>query len=133
MIEPAIAVQQVSDNFFRTLGLRMAIGTSESSAPGAVISYRFWKRRFGGGSNVLGETFDVNGSSYSVIGVAPASFLGVQVEVRLFVNPGNLQSVQRCTPGRVRRKDGTDQGRGPMNHSVMQPAQLFLHGIHKRF
>ena len=87
VIEPAIAVQQVSDNFFRTLGLRMAIGTSESSAPGAVISYRFWKRRFGGGSNVLGETFDVNGSSYSVIGVAPASFLGVQVEVRLFVNP----------------------------------------------
>src|ERR1700730_2323017 len=43
--EPPLAVQQVSDAFFRTLGLPMRMGVSESNAPGAVISYRFWQTR----------------------------------------------------------------------------------------
>jgi predicted permease len=78
--EPPLAVQQVSDAFFRTLGMPMLMGASESNAPGAVISYRFWQTRFGGNANVLGSTVEINSDSYSIIGVAPTRFLGLELE-----------------------------------------------------
>jgi ABC-type antimicrobial peptide transport system permease subunit len=79
--EPPLTVEQVSSNFFRLLGLPMALGVGESAAPGAVISYRFWQARFGGRSNVVGQILNINGRSYSVTGVAAARFFGLQLEV----------------------------------------------------
>jgi hypothetical protein len=78
--ESPLAVQQVSDAFFRTLGVAMLIGASDSDAPGAVISYRFWQTRFGGSANVVGSTVEINSDSYSIIGVAPPRFLGLELE-----------------------------------------------------
>jgi predicted permease len=78
--EPPLSVQQVSDAFFRTLGMPMLMGASESNAPGAVISYRFWQTRFGGNANVLGSAVEINSDSYSIIGVAPTRFLGLELE-----------------------------------------------------
>jgi predicted permease len=78
--EPPLAVQQVSDGFFRTLGTPMLIGASDSNAPSAVISYRFWQTRFGGNVNVLGRILAINSDSYSIIGIAPPRFLGLELE-----------------------------------------------------
>jgi predicted permease len=78
--EPPHAVQQVSEGFFRTLGLPMFIGASDSNAPSAVISYRFWQTRFSGSASVIGRILEINSDSYSIIGVAPARFLGLELE-----------------------------------------------------
>ena len=46
---------------------------------GAVLSYAFWQREFGGRPDVLGSKLTLNGHPFQVIGVAPASFYGLEV------------------------------------------------------
>jgi predicted permease len=75
----------VTDNYFKTLGVRPVIGRAfatddyagEGASPLAVISYRFWQSRFAADPSVLGKTFRLNGTTYSIIGVAPATFGGM--------------------------------------------------------
>lgn len=75
----------VTDNYFRALGVRAALGRTfaadEASAIDAsayaVISDRFWKNKFAGASDVVGKTFRMNGTVYTVIGVAPPEFRGM--------------------------------------------------------
>src|SRR5207248_1764711 len=50
--------------------------------PGAVVSYAFWQRQFGGDSRTLGRTVSLDGHSIPVIGVTPPSFFGVEVGSR---------------------------------------------------
>jgi hypothetical protein len=79
-LEPSRAVEQVTDNFFRGLGVVAAIGRTESETSGAVIGYRLWKTRFGGSASVLGRTLNVDGQIYPIVGVAPARFLGLSLD-----------------------------------------------------
>ncbi|HET9704427.1 MAG TPA: ABC transporter permease [Vicinamibacterales bacterium] len=44
----------------------------------AVISHRFWQRRYGGEASVLGVPVTLNGRVFTIIGVAPVRFSGVQ-------------------------------------------------------
>ena len=75
----------VTDNYFETLGVRPILGRAfvpeefvgQGAHPVAVISYRFWQSRFAGDPAVLGRTFRLNGITYSIVGVAPASFGGM--------------------------------------------------------
>jgi predicted permease len=75
----------VTDNYFQTLGVRPILGraflpeefVAQGASPVAVISYRFWQTRFGGDPAAIGRTFRLNGLTYSVVGVAPASFGGM--------------------------------------------------------
>jgi predicted permease len=77
----------VSGSFFDVLRVRPAIGRFFTSAedrpgcgtPGAVVSYAFWQREFGGDPQVLSRTVPINGMQFPVMGVAPASFFGVEV------------------------------------------------------
>jgi hypothetical protein len=72
----------VSGGFFQVLGVNAAIGRvftiadDRIDAPGAVISYTYWQRRFGGRTDVLGTTFTLPKTVVTVIGVAPAGFIG---------------------------------------------------------
>jgi predicted permease len=74
----------VSGNYFSVLGLRPALGRlilpSEGNAPGSdpvmVLSYSYWKTRFGGDPGVIGRTVSVNAHPITIIGVAPAGFAG---------------------------------------------------------
>ena len=76
-----------SGSFFDVLGIRPAIGRLFSPAddqrgcgsPGAVISYSYWQREFGGRNSVLGERVTLERHSFEIIGVAPASFFGIEV------------------------------------------------------
>src|SRR6185437_590278 len=58
----------VSGNFFDVVGVQPGLGRGfhpdEDGAPGAhpvaVISYRLWKRQFGGDSRIIGQTIQIN-------------------------------------------------------------------------
>jgi predicted permease len=67
-----------SRDYFRVLGIQPLIG--RAFAPGeenvAVISHRYWKRRFAGDASVLGQSIGVNGVPDKVIGVTPPEFFG---------------------------------------------------------
>ena len=81
-----LAIGQVATGaYFSTLGVRPAAGrlfTDEDDnarRPVAVISYAFWQRRFGGDPSVMGKTITLNQVPFTLIGVTPAPFFGLQV------------------------------------------------------
>ncbi|HXA07124.1 MAG TPA: ABC transporter permease [Bryobacteraceae bacterium] len=49
------------------------------AAPGVVLGYDFWQSNFGGQHTAIGSRMVVNDVSLEVIGVAPATFSGVEV------------------------------------------------------
>lgn len=79
--EPAYA-EVVSDNFFTLLGLEAAVGRmfrEEAGAPPVIVlSYRFYRSKFGGDARAIGRGVRMNGGMVAVIGVAPASFRGTR-------------------------------------------------------
>jgi predicted permease len=82
-------VELVSGTFFETLGVNPVLGrllhSSDSPSPGgnavAVLSFEYWQRQFSGARGVVGRPVIVNGSPYEVVGVAPADFFGVSLDV----------------------------------------------------
>ena len=78
--------QYVSGNFFRTLGIQPWIGRmmtdaddQESAAPVAVMSYHVWQEKYGSDRSVAGASYQINGHSFTVIGVAPPGFYGAKL------------------------------------------------------
>jgi predicted permease len=75
----------VTGNYFSTLGLKPAAGRfflpDEDSTPGAhpvaVMNYATWQSRFGGTPDIVGKTLRLNHVDFTVIGVAPPHFIGV--------------------------------------------------------
>ena len=81
----------VSGNYFRVLGVEPRLGRGfrddEDEAPGrdavVVLGPDFWKNEFASDPSVVGRTIRLNGRDFTVIGVAPESFPGMQI----FVHP----------------------------------------------
>jgi predicted permease len=77
--------QSVTGNFFPALGVPITLGRSigpEDDQAGShnhvvILSNNLWRRRFGGDANVLNHDVALNGRYYTVVGVAPAGFYGV--------------------------------------------------------
>jgi len=71
----------VSDNYFSVLGVQPLLGRMLEAGDenAAVIGHRFWQSRFGADSNVVGRNINLNGLPFTVIGVAPPRFFGVEV------------------------------------------------------
>jgi predicted permease len=75
--------EYVSGNFFRTLGVQPWIGRlmtdeddQEGAPPVAVMSYRIWRDKYGSDPSVVGAGYEINGHSFTVIGVAAPGFFG---------------------------------------------------------
>jgi len=75
----------VSGNFFDVLGVKpyrgrtfIADGDKKVGGnPEVVLSYSLWARRFGSDDKFLGQTITLNGTPYTVVGVAPPGFKGI--------------------------------------------------------
>jgi predicted permease len=72
---------RASPNLLSLLGVNVAQGrnfTLEESVPGkdrvVVLSYDFYVRHFGSGSQVLGKSITLNDAGYTIIGVLPPKF-----------------------------------------------------------
>src|SRR5439155_19906418 len=119
--------QLVSGNYFRSLGLSAVAGRTLSveddrpdAPPAAVISYGCWERRFGRSATALGQPIRLNGTAFTVVGVAPRGFFGldpqsvpevfVSMQLQPLLEPGDpkllkefgrwaLTTVVRLNPG----------------------------------
>jgi predicted permease len=82
-----IAGAQVTPSFFPLLGVRPLLGRffQEDEANEAnpqrlaVIGYGFWQRRFAGGDDAIGQYLDLGTDRYTIVGVAPRGFTGVEL------------------------------------------------------
>lgn len=77
--QPALLrVAEVSASFFKLLGLQPQLGRffndsedQPGATPSVVITYSFWRSRFGANPHILGTAIDLDGKSYVVLGVLP--------------------------------------------------------------
>ena len=85
--EPAtVGGNIVSDNYFRVLGSAMQRGrgfTPGENAPGApavaVLGDFLWRTRFASDSTIVGTTITINGRPFTVVGVGPRGFRGINL------------------------------------------------------
>jgi predicted permease len=79
----------VSGSFFEALGVKAALGRTLAATddqrnggvdgPVAVISDRFWRGHFSGAADVVGRTLRLDGANFTIVGVLPREFFGVEV------------------------------------------------------
>ncbi len=74
----------VSGNFFATLGTRAILGRTlepaddqPNSQPAAMLSYAFWKSRFGGDHSIIGKPILLEKTSFTVVGITAPGFIGI--------------------------------------------------------
>ena len=80
----------VSGNFFQTMGVRAAMGRElspkDDSVPGRdavlVLGHDFWEKSLGSDPHVLGRMLRLNGVEFTIVGVAPTGFTGMDTFVR---------------------------------------------------
>jgi predicted permease len=80
-------VRLVSADYFATLGVTPGAGTfftpevdrARGGAPIALLSYAFWKQRFGLDPLAIGKTIQIRQTSFQIVGVTPPGFSGETV------------------------------------------------------
>jgi predicted permease len=95
----------VTGNYFGVLGGRTILGRmfspEECQTPGApavvVLSHRFWQRRCGSDTSLVGKMLTLHGHSFTVIGIAAAEFVGNQLDAPDLWVPLMMQ--QEVMPG----------------------------------
>ena len=96
----------VMANYLTTLGVKPVLGrafSAEEDQPGgppvALISYALWQKRFAGRADAIGQSLNLDGRSYNILGVMPPGFdlPGVaEVWIPLQVNIDNLPLTERA-------------------------------------
>jgi len=73
--------RHVTADYFEVLGIKPLLGRTfmkhedkPESAPVVVISSNLWQRKFGGASDVIGKSMNIDEKLYTIIGVLPQSF-----------------------------------------------------------
>ena len=105
----AARLQLVAGDFFGTLRQRAQIGRllgpddnrTLGQHPVAVISDRYWRRRFGRSGRVLDTELIINGSSMAIVGVAAPEFFGTTVDTETpnLWAPAAMQAALRFAGG----------------------------------
>jgi predicted permease len=88
----------VTINYFTVLGSVPAagrlFGAGDSEQPGAspiaVLSYRFWTRRFNNDPTIVGRSLTINGFPFSIVGVASEGFQGTGIRAADVWLPMNM-------------------------------------------
>jgi macrolide transport system ATP-binding/permease protein len=81
-----LRAEYVSGNYFATLGVGAYAGRplgeaddAPGAAPAVVLSYRSWQSDFAADPSLVGSTIYVDGSPFTVAGVAPPGFFGDRI------------------------------------------------------
>ncbi|HXF26920.1 MAG TPA: ABC transporter permease, partial [Bryobacteraceae bacterium] len=78
----SVFTQWISPSYFPVLGVSpligRLIGPNDNREPVAVLSASFWRQRFGGDPNCIGKTITLSGVEFTIIGVTPPAFFGVE-------------------------------------------------------
>jgi putative ABC transport system permease protein len=87
----ATHVMLATGGIYDTLGLHPAAGRLLTESDGgrspadakavAVLSYSAWQRHFGASTSAIGQTLRIDGTPFTIVGVTPADFFGVEVGV----------------------------------------------------
>lgn len=85
--------EYVSGNYFQMLGVHPTAGKlitdGEAQYPGAmpvaVLSYDFWRDRFAGRSDAIGQAIRIDDTVFTIVGVAAQGFRGIDTEGRVDV------------------------------------------------
>jgi len=78
--------QLVTGNYFSLLGVRAAIGRTltpqddraAGASPVAVLSYGYWQRAFAANRSVVGQTIELQGHPFTIVGVTDPKFSGLE-------------------------------------------------------
>jgi predicted permease len=123
--------QAVSGNYFAMLGVKPALGRvllprkndAQPGNPVAVISYGYWTRRFGRNPSVVGQAITLDGAPFTIIGVAPREFFGLEPGQRVDVTIP-LAQVARVQPGWAATGSPYDVFRAPFRNWLRLMARL---------
>jgi len=96
----------VTGNYFAALGVKAAVGRTllpeDDQATGthqvAVISYDVWRSRFNSAPDVVGRDVQLNGRTFTIVGVAAESFKGTNLRSALSVWVPLTMYVQLSSP-----------------------------------
>ena len=76
-----VTVTKASASLLQLLGIAPRLGrpfTAEEDTPGrdhvAVLDYGFWQEQFGGDTAVVGQSIQLDGEAYTIVGVLPKGF-----------------------------------------------------------
>ena len=104
----SVTVAMVAGNYFDVLGLRPHLGRmltpdddrTLNGHPVAVLQYDFWQSHYQGRQNVIGEAIRLNGTPFTVVGVAAPGFEGTNVgtPTRIFVPMAMQPTIARTNP-----------------------------------
>jgi putative ABC transport system permease protein len=99
----------IAADYLTTLGVKPIIGrgfSGQEDQPGgaavSLISYSFWQKHFGGNTSAVGETLNLEGRSYTIVGVMPQGFdlpAAADIWVPLQINIDSLPVTDRAVRG----------------------------------
>src|SRR5579863_947014 len=80
-----VSGELVSGNYFNVLGIAPGLGRLfvpsddevQEANPVVVLSFGYWKRRFGSDPSVVNQSIQINGHPFTIIGVTPPGFRSV--------------------------------------------------------
>lgn len=102
--------QAISTNFFDVAQLGMTLGrgfrADEQNSPVIVLGHTIWKFSFASDPNILGKSIALSSHPYTVIGVAPPHFRGIDLvlDTQFWVPIGNIDQLLPNT-GHFDRRD----------------------------
>lgn len=117
---------RVSRGFFSALGAQPALGrgfTEDDAKAGAphvaLVNYGFWQSQLAGNRNLLGQPLQLNGVTYTLLGVLPKGFdfagQDIQVWTPLnFEGQGELRATKMAVLGRMKPAVTLEQANGEL-------------------
>jgi putative ABC transport system permease protein len=90
-----VAIEEVTGEYLRTLGIRTATGADfpsniDSVAGGAqrlaIISDALWQRRFNADPQIVGKTLGIDNTPFEIVGVLPPGFRGLTGRADALIN-----------------------------------------------
>jgi predicted permease len=98
----------VSPNYFAVLGIGPLLGTLQlpdgpDASAAVVLAESLWRRRFSGNSAILGTSMNLNGTPFTIVGVAPDWFIGETGRAELWL-PLAMTPAVSPNPTRLRER-----------------------------